>query len=128
GGGHAPATLLFSPRWPRLSHGSLFGMTHNVVLASLPMVGHVNPLRPIARALVERGHDVRWYTGARFAASVEATGARFLPMSEDVDRDIEDRTSQDRPAPGGIAGLRHGIKHGFLDPVPGQVADLRRIL
>jgi len=47
-------------------------MTHNVVLASLPMVGHVNPLRPIARALVERGHDVRWYTGALFAASVEA--------------------------------------------------------
>jgi UDP:flavonoid glycosyltransferase YjiC (YdhE family) len=126
--GQVTASVRISSQSVHAGHGSLVGMTHDVVLASLPMVGHVNPLRPIARALVERGHDVRWYTGVQFAASVEATGARFLPMSADVDRGIEDRVTREQPAQGGIAGMRHGIKHGFLDPVPGQVADLSRIM
>jgi UDP:flavonoid glycosyltransferase YjiC (YdhE family) len=83
--------------------------------------GHVNPLRPIARALVERGHSVRWYTGEQYRATVEETGARFVPMS------------QHPPRPGGegltgIAALRFGIKHVFLDPAPAQVAELRRVL
>jgi UDP:flavonoid glycosyltransferase YjiC (YdhE family) len=101
-------------------------MRKNFLLASMAMPGHVNPLRPIARALVERGHEVRWYTGHDYRAAVEATGARFVPMTHE-------QPGIDSPRSGGegltgLAAIRFGIKHAFLDPAPGQVADLRRIL
>jgi hypothetical protein len=52
-----------------------------------PVTGHVVPLLPLARKLVERGHTVRWYTSARFQSRIEATGARFAPFrkARDVD-------------------------------------------
>ena len=39
------------------------------LIGSIPFVGHVGPILPIARGLVCRGHEVRWYTGARFRES-----------------------------------------------------------
>jgi hypothetical protein len=50
------------------------------LLCTVPLTGRIGPGLPIARALVERGHEVRWYTGRRFRAKVEATGARFEPL------------------------------------------------
>lgn len=32
------------------------------LFAPMPFTGHVNPGLPIARELVARGHDVRWYS------------------------------------------------------------------
>ena len=51
------------------------------LLATMPGDGHVNPFKPIARALVVRGHRVRWYTGARYAAAVVVTGAVHVPVT-----------------------------------------------
>jgi UDP:flavonoid glycosyltransferase YjiC (YdhE family) len=51
------------------------------LICTLPVVGHVNPALPIARKLVERGHEVWWYTGIGFKSKVEATGARHVSMS-----------------------------------------------
>jgi UDP:flavonoid glycosyltransferase YjiC (YdhE family) len=42
------------------------------LIATLPLTGHVGLGLPIARTLVSRGHDVRWYTGRRFRQDVEA--------------------------------------------------------
>jgi MGT family glycosyltransferase len=80
--------------------------------------------------LVARGHEVRFYTGARFRERIEATGARWEPMREAPDLDDRDlnATLPAREKLTGLAGLRHDIKHVFIDPVPGQMADLRAIL
>ncbi|WP_405060863.1 hypothetical protein OG474_04260 [Kribbella sp. NBC_01505] len=58
----------------------------SILIATYPLAGHVGPLRPIARELVARGHDVRWYTGLRFADTVRATGAEFVAMAPELDR------------------------------------------
>ncbi len=50
------------------------------LIGTIPAVGHVNPTLPIARSLVERGHEVWWYTGQAFQPKVEATGARYVPI------------------------------------------------
>ena len=92
------------------------------LLATMSGDGHVNPFKPIARALVARGHRVRWYTGARYAAAVAATGAVHVPVT----------TEREMRGPQGVgtglAHIRWGLKHIFIDPMPEQVADLRRIV
>jgi UDP:flavonoid glycosyltransferase YjiC (YdhE family) len=50
-----------------------------ILFASMPADGHFNPLTPIAVHLAERGHDVRWYAGPRYAPKVEALGQRCYP-------------------------------------------------
>src|SRR5206468_6185449 len=69
-----------------------------------------------------RGHRVRWYTGSRYAAAVEATGAVHVPMSGAIDREMRSPASTGT----GLAHVRWGLKHIFIDPMPEQVADLRR--
>jgi MGT family glycosyltransferase len=101
-----------------------------ILICSTPAEGHVNPATPIARALVERGHDVRWYTGSEFRATVEATGAVFEPI---VDATDPSASSMDDRFPGragleGLAGIKFDLKHLFLDEVPGQIRDLQRIM
>lgn len=56
-----------------------------ILIASMPFRGHIEPVLPLARTLVARGHDVRWYTGRLFQAKVEATGARYLPVEDAPD-------------------------------------------
>jgi UDP:flavonoid glycosyltransferase YjiC (YdhE family) len=100
------------------------------LMATMPMVGHVNPGLPIARRLVARGHEVVWYTGRRFQGRIEATGARFEPMREARDYDDRDLSAAfpERKKLSGLNGLRYDLKHVFIDPIPGQMADLRAIL
>ena len=100
------------------------------LFCSVPSIGHVTLGLPIARALVARGHAVRWYTGRKFRARVEATGARYEPLSAADDYDDQDLTAV---LPGlarleGLAAFKFGVKHLFVDPAPAQLADLRRIL
>ena len=47
----------------------------SIIIASVPIHGHVTPLLAVARHLVARGDRVRFITGARFADAVTATGA-----------------------------------------------------
>jgi MGT family glycosyltransferase len=93
------------------------------LIATMPAAGHVHPLIPIARALVERKHEVYWYTGREFAALVDETGATFTPMSVEVDA----LRRPERAALQGLAQLKWDLKHFFLDPLPAQVADLRSL-
>lgn len=55
------------------------------LIGTIPGFGHVNPALPIARKLVERGHEVWWYTGKLFQAKIEATGACYIPMNKGLD-------------------------------------------
>ena len=60
------------------------------LMGTVPYVGHINQACPIARKLVQRGHEVWWYTGKGFQSKVEAAGARYLPMKTPPDFSNQD--------------------------------------
>lgn len=95
------------------------------LFAAFPVTGHVNPGLPIARELVQRGHDVRWYATPRFQKAIEATGARFVPVRHAMPLD-EERIGEmfpQRPAEG-IAQIRFDVENIFVNVIPGMLRDL----
>lgn len=64
-------------------------MAHFLV-ATYPSPGHVGPTAAVVEELTSRGHDVRWYTGRRFAEAVTNSGARCCAMSRSLDWDYDD--------------------------------------
>ena len=99
------------------------------VFATVPMTGHTVPALPIARALVDRGHSVRWHTGAAFADRVIQTGAVYVPMSEyDYSVDGMDDMFPERLQRKGIGRLRYDLANVFPATLRGQLRDLRALL
>ena len=62
-----------------------------LIVATVPLTGHVHPMLVLVRQLVARGCDVWWYTGSKFAAPISAAGARFVPMQAARDWADDDR-------------------------------------
>ena len=95
------------------------------LFAVFPVTGHVNPGLPIARELVQRGHDVRWYSTPRFRKAIEAAGARFVPVRNAIPLDEEriDQMFPQRPAEG-IAQIRFDVENIFVNIIPGMLRDL----
>lgn len=58
-----------------------------VLVATVPLTGHVQPMRHVVRELVARGHEVVWYGATKFASTIEGEGARFAPPRAAVDWD-----------------------------------------
>ena len=92
--------------------------------APMPATGHVNPGLPIARELVARGHDVRWYSTPRFRKAIESIGARYVSFHHAAvfDEASMDELFPERPA-GGVNQLRHDVKHIFVAAMPGMLRD-----
>src|SRR5687767_4469516 len=97
--------------------------------AVFPVSGHVNPGLPIARELVARGHDVRWYSTQRFRRAIEAAGARWVPFraATPIDEEWLPEQFPGRPS-GGIAQLQYDIEHVFVNIIPGALLDLEHEL
>jgi len=96
------------------------------LLTTMPYTGHVAPMAAVARELVARGHDVRFYTGSRFRAKVEAAGARLVPWHDAPDFDEHDLTAT-FPRLVGKKGLRQlliNMADCFIATAPAQVGDL----
>src|SRR5262245_10495820 len=103
-----------SQRWPMAS----------VIIATVPIHGHVTPLLAVARHFAERGDRVRFITGARFAGVVEGTGARHIPLPED-EADFDDRQDWQEtfPARAGLKGskaIAFDIENVFIRPARAQ--------
>jgi MGT family glycosyltransferase len=94
------------------------------LFAPIPVTGHVNPGLPIAKELVSRGHDVRFYSTARFRRAIEATGARWVPTRHALYIDEEHMDAWPGRPKGGIAQLRYDIKNVFIDFISGALKDL----
>ncbi|MEZ0448578.1 nucleotide disphospho-sugar-binding domain-containing protein [Cellulomonas sp. ICMP 17802] len=98
-----------------------------ILFTLTPATGHVRPALPVARALVDEGHDVVVYTGRKFAQAVTATGAKHAPIVQG--RDIDDAEfdawslAHGAPAPG-IRRLQWDVRHHFVETVPGFLADI----
>ncbi len=98
------------------------------LFAPIPFTGHVNPGLPIARELVRRGHDVRWYSSPRFKRAIENIGARWVPLRHALPLDEENLDMwPDRPAEG-IAQMQHDIKNLFIEFIRGALVDLEEEL
>lgn len=99
------------------------------LFAAFPVSGHVNPGLPIARELVARGHDVRWYSTQRFRRAIESIGARWVPFraATPIDEEWLPEQFPGRPS-GGIAQLRFDIENIFVNLIPGALLDLEHEL
>lgn len=97
-----------------------------ILIATVPIAGHLGPLLPIARRLVARGHEVHWYTHEKYRGRIEATGAKHLVSTHACRYDDADMQAAfpERPRRPGVKQLAFDIKHAFIDDAPGQVRDL----
>lgn len=94
----------------------------SILIATVPIYGHVAPLLAAARHFAERGDRVRFLTGARFADVVEATGAEHCPLPTEADFDDRHGWDDVFPERGALKGTRavaHDIENIFIRP--GQV-------
>lgn len=98
------------------------------LFASMPITGHVNPGLPIAKELVRRGHDVRWYSSENFRIAIEKTGARFVPIVNGIDLEKIDAETdphwKERARLKGIKQLQWDMKHLFIDGAAGYLTEL----
>ena len=99
-----------------------------ILITTTPVTGHVRPALPLARHLVDAGHQVTWYTGSKFAGQVLATGADHRPIGAHLDYDDADLPAPEDPTAGGIARLRWDVLNIFLRPIPGWVAEIAEII
>ncbi len=101
-----------------------------ILITTSPIPGHVAPVTALARRLVARGNDVVWYTGARFADQVTATGAHHEPIRHPHDWSLV-HPHEALPvlrAKTGIDQVRTAFKHLFIDAAPATLADLQAIV
>lgn len=102
-----------------------------ILFAATPAAGHLNPLLAIARMALARGDEALVTTAAYLRTSVEASGARFLPLAHGADLDltrIEDVLPERASLPPGPEQLRYNFERIFLDPMPAQAQTLRQII
>lgn len=100
------------------------------LFASIPVVAHsTNPL-PFAARLVEDGHRVLWYAGARFADQIRHVGAEPVPYVEAFDfADLSiDEAFPDLAGRSGAGVIARAFADIFVGHAPERVADLRAVL
>jgi UDP:flavonoid glycosyltransferase YjiC (YdhE family) len=78
----------------------------SILIATVPIHGHVTPLLATARHFVARGDRVRFLTGARFAEAVRATGAEHLPLPAGADFDDRIDLNKRFPERAALSGAR----------------------
>ncbi len=101
-----------------------------ILFATMPITGHVNPGLPIAKQLVDEGHEVAWYTGKKFKAAIEATGAKHFqasPLWDFNDADL-DTYFPDRKNLQGLEQLKFDLKQIFTAHIPQSVKEMQTIL
>ena len=94
------------------------------LVGTIPVASYISPMLPIIHQLVERGHEVWWYTGELFQDEIESSGAQFVGMTAALDFSIVEKVPSDwgpqRQDLKGLAQLRFDLKHFFIDHAIGQ--------
>ncbi len=93
-----------------------------IIIASVPVHGHVTALLAVAENFVNRGDDVQFLTGARFADKIAATGAIHVPLPAEADYDdthILDGLSE-RAGLKGVEAIAFDVEHVFARPARAQ--------
>jgi UDP:flavonoid glycosyltransferase YjiC (YdhE family) len=103
----------------------------NIVIATTPAPGHVNPMLGIARILVAEGHEVVAFTGRAFQDRIKEIGAAFRPIPASADQDVVDPFSKYpelKALPPGLELLRVIEERLFVDHIPAQHEGLQHVL
>jgi len=100
-----------------------------MLVATVPLTGHVQPMLVLVRALIERGHEIRWYAGRKFAPAIEATRATFEPMRTAHDWDDANIEAALPALRGkrGLARVKAQLREMFIAPMGDQLRDLQAI-
>jgi len=96
----------------------------------MPVPGHVAPFAPLVRELLRRGHEVVWYGSRHFQKGIEATGARFTPMREEIDYG-DAQYNEHFPERARLDGLKQVVfdfEHLFVSVIPAMIDDICRVL
>ena len=99
-----------------------------ILFTTMPMAGHLRPGLPIAKELLAAGHEVAWYSGAKYAPLVERLGAQFFRMSPELDFDdarVDDQVDGGIDKPG-LRTLKRAILDLFIAPIPDWAAEIGR--
>lgn len=96
------------------------------LISTMPAAGHVHPAVPVATARVVRGDEVVWHTGVEYAATVERSGATFVPARHTPS--FEELPPEPDPGQRGAAAAVSALRKLLVDRMPGQLADYEEIL
>lgn len=70
-----------------------------IVFFSIPAHGHTNPTIPVVEELVNRGHEVWYYSFQDFKEKIETAGAKFIPcdmfLPEISEKELEKKAGKD---------------------------------
>jgi len=100
------------------------------LLMTIPAEGHITPVLPIVRKLIDRGHQVVWITGGAYRTRVEAVGAQFKQIPKEVDPNsvgFYDRYPKLKELKG-LAQIKYWVRHIFLNAAPREVLTVNAIL
>jgi MGT family glycosyltransferase len=103
----------------------------NIIMATTPAPGHVNPMLGIVRILVAEGHAVVAFTGSAFQERVTSVGAGFRAVPVSADQDLVDPFSKYpelKNTPPSLELLRLTIERLFVDHIPAQYEGLQQVL
>jgi MGT family glycosyltransferase len=101
-----------------------------ILVATVPLTGHVQPMLLVVRALVARGHEVVWYGASKFRTAIEQTGVVFAPMHSALDWD-DAQIEAALPAlqkRRGLARVKAQLIHMFILPMEKQLRDLEALV
>ncbi len=101
-----------------------------ILIATTPASGHVNPMAAFAQELVNRGHEVWWYTGKVFQNKIELLGANYQPMHQAYDFSGMSKEEAFPQTKGleGILDFIESMKSIFVEQAPKQMEDILKIL
>jgi MGT family glycosyltransferase len=95
----------------------------NILFASTPATGHINPLLAIVRMLRAEGHEITFLTGSAFRDRIENSGVKFVSLQGNADIDGRSLLSvapELKDIPPGLEWFRVAIERFFLDRLPEQ--------
>lgn len=102
-----------------------------ILISSVPLMGHLNPVVSLARLLVEEGHEVVGLSTTAFRPRVEASGAQFRVLPPAADLDLRDFTAaypEFLSIPPGPAMTRFYFERVFADPMMDQFEGIQAVL
>lgn len=97
-----------------------------ILVATVPLTGHVRPTALVVEELVRRGHSVTWSTGRTFEAIAARTGARFVALGPAIDWDDRSPEAAFPVLRGrrGLARTKRQLIEIFIKPMRQQLAEL----
>src|ERR1700744_5397117 len=113
------------------SDGLPRSITMQILISSVPLMGHLNPLLSIATRLIADGHKVVVLSATALKERVERSGATFRSFHGEANRDLRDFAAaypEFRSIPPGVEMTRFYFEKVFALPLIDQFAGINAVL